>query len=133
MKGVKALHCFDFNSTTDLLELHYDDLDFELGLAPYNCLILKYPIHSIMIHPTQCISVDPTTRKLEFNINTEYFDFETSTRRTLSSKFDSNGVDDAGPLFIDFSTRKLRTKYNDTLQVNANLNIKDLKQRVLIA
>jgi len=35
-------------------------------------------------------------------------------------KFDANGVDDAGPLFIDFSTRKLRAKYNETLQVNAS-------------
>ncbi len=32
----------------------------------------------------------------------------------------TSGVDDAGPLFIDFSTRKLRAKYNDTLQVNAS-------------
>jgi len=28
MKGVKALHCLDINNTTELLELHYDDLDF---------------------------------------------------------------------------------------------------------
>jgi hypothetical protein len=26
----------------------------------------------------------------------------------------------AGPLFIDFSTRKSRARYNDTLQVNAS-------------
>ena len=32
MKGVKTLHCLDINNTTELLELHYDDLDFELGL-----------------------------------------------------------------------------------------------------
>ena len=118
MKGVKALHCLDINNTTELLELHYDDLDFELGPAPYNYLKLKYPIHSV--HPTQCLSVDSTTRQLEFNINTDYFDFETNARRTLRPKFDANGVDDTGPLFIDFSTRKLRTKYNDTLQVNAS-------------
>jgi hypothetical protein len=60
MKGVKALHCLDINTTTELLELHYDDLDFEQGPAPYNYLKLKYPIHSV--HPTQCLSVDPTTR-----------------------------------------------------------------------
>ena len=58
------------------------------------------------------------TRQLEFNINTDYFDFEANSRRTLKPKFDSNGVDDAGPLFIDFSTRRPRTRYNDTLQVN---------------
>ena len=29
-------------------------------------------------------------------------------------------MEDTGPLFIDFSTRKLRAKYNDTLQVNAS-------------
>jgi hypothetical protein len=92
---VKALHCLDINTTTELLELHYDDLDFELGPAPYNYLKLKYPIHSV--HPTQCLSVDPTTRQLEFNINADYFDFEANTRRTLKHKFDSNGVDDAGP------------------------------------
>ena len=31
MKGVKNLHCLDINNTTELLELHYDNLDFELG------------------------------------------------------------------------------------------------------
>ncbi len=60
------------------------------------------------------------TRQLEFNINTDYFDFETNTRRTLKLEFDTNSVDDSGPLFIDFSTRKFRTKYNDTLPVNAS-------------
>ncbi len=100
------------------MELHYDDLDLEQGPAPYYCLKLKYPIHSV--HPTQCLSVDPTTRRLEFNINTDYFDFETNSRRILKPKFDSNGVDDAGPLFIDFSTRNLRARYNDTLQVSAS-------------
>ena len=134
MKGVKTTHCLDINNTTELLELHYDDLDFELGPAPYYYLKLKYPIHSV--HPTQCLSVDPTSKQLEFNINTDYFDFETNSRRTLKPKFDANGVDDAGPLFIDFSTRKLRAKYNDTLQVNASkelcttFNCKGLKQVV---
>ena len=60
MKGVKTLHCLDINNTTELLELHYDDLDFELGPAPYYYLKLKYPIHSV--HPTQCLSIDPSTR-----------------------------------------------------------------------
>jgi hypothetical protein len=59
MKGVKALHCLDINTPTELLELHYDDLDFEQGPAPYNYSKLKYPIHSV--HPTQCLSIDPTT------------------------------------------------------------------------
>ena len=118
MKGVKNLHCLDINNTTELLELHYDDLDFELGPAPYYYLKLKYPIHSV--HPTQCLSIDPSTKQLEFNINTDYFDFESNSRRTLKPKFDANGVDSEGPLFIDFSTRKLRAKYNDTLQVNAS-------------
>jgi len=79
---------------------------------------LKYPIHSV--HPAQCLSVDPTTKQLEFNVNTDYFDFESNTRIALKPKFDANGVGDAGPLLIDFSTRKLRATYNDTLQVNAN-------------
>ena len=26
MKGVKSLHCLDINNSTELLELHYDDL-----------------------------------------------------------------------------------------------------------
>ena len=81
-------------------------------------LKLKYPIHSV--HPAQCLSVDPTIKQLEFNVNTDYFDFESNTRRNLKPKFDANGVDDAGPLLMDCSTRKLRAKYNDTLQVNAN-------------
>jgi hypothetical protein len=118
MKGVKDLNCSYINNTTELLELRYDDLDFEQGPAPYNYLKLKYPIHSV--HPTQCLSVDPTTRQLELNIYADYFDFEANTRRTLKPKFDSNGVDDAGPLFIDFSTRKLRARYIDTLKVNVS-------------
>jgi hypothetical protein len=57
MKGVKTSHCLDIDNTTDLLQLHYDDLDFELGPAPYNYLKLKYPIRSV--HLTQCLSVVP--------------------------------------------------------------------------
>jgi hypothetical protein len=91
MKGVKALHCLDINNTTELLELHYDDSDFEQDPAPYNYFKFKYTIYSA--HPTQCLSVDPTTKQLEFNITTDYFDFEANTRRTLKPKFDSNGVD----------------------------------------
>ncbi len=102
-------NCLNINDTTELLELHYDDLDFEQGPAPYNYLKLKYPIHSV--HPTQCLSVDPKTRQLEFNVNTDYFDFEANTRRTLNPKFDANRVDDAGPLFIDISTRRSRARY----------------------
>ncbi len=71
---------------------------------------MKYPIHSA--HPTQCLSVDPTTKQLEFTIDSDYFDFEQNTRRTLKPKFDADGGFDAGPLFVDFSTRKLRAKYN---------------------
>ncbi len=71
--------------------------------APYYYLNLKYRIHSV--HSTQCLSVDPTTKQLEFNVNTDYIDFESNTRKTSKPKFDANGVDDAGPLFIDFSTR----------------------------
>ncbi len=29
MKGFKTLHCLDINNTTELLELDYDDLDFD--------------------------------------------------------------------------------------------------------
>ncbi len=57
-------------------------------------------IHSV--HPTQCLSVDSTTRQLEFNINTDYFDFEANTRKALKPKFDANGVDDAGTLLLIF-------------------------------
>ncbi len=32
----------------------------------------------------------------EFNINADYFDFESNTKRTLESRFVANGVDDAG-------------------------------------
>jgi hypothetical protein len=35
MKRVKTTYCLDINNTTDLLELQYDDLDFELGPAPH--------------------------------------------------------------------------------------------------
>ena len=35
MKGVKGLHWLDINNESEFLELHYDDLDFELGLEPY--------------------------------------------------------------------------------------------------
>jgi hypothetical protein len=69
---------------------------------------LKYPIPSG--HPTQCLSINSTTKQLDFNINTDYFDFESNSRRTLKPKFDANGIDSEGPLFIDFSTRKLRAE-----------------------
>ncbi len=39
MKGVKTTHCLDINDTTKLIELHYDDLDFELGPGPYYSLL----------------------------------------------------------------------------------------------
>jgi hypothetical protein len=32
MNGVKTTHSLDMNNTTDLLELHYDDLDLELDI-----------------------------------------------------------------------------------------------------
>jgi hypothetical protein len=70
MKGVKALHCLDLNNETELKELHYDDLDFELGPVRYCYLKLIYPIHSV--GPTQCLSIDPTTTQLVLNINTDY-------------------------------------------------------------
>ncbi len=82
---------------------------------------MKHPIHSV--HPTQCLSVDPSTNQLEFNINTDYFEFETNSEHNLRPKFDANGVDSDGPSFIDFSTRKLRAQYKDTLQVNASLEL----------
>ncbi len=56
------------------------------------------------------MSIDPSTKQLEFIINTDYFDFESNSRRTLKPKFDANGVDSEGPLFIDFLTRKFRAK-----------------------
>jgi hypothetical protein len=61
---LKPVHCLDINYITEILELQCDDLDFEQGPAPYYYLKLKYPIHSN--HPTQCLSVDLTTRSLEF-------------------------------------------------------------------
>ena len=33
MKGVKIHHCFDIYNASELLELHYDDSDFEVGPA----------------------------------------------------------------------------------------------------
>jgi hypothetical protein len=82
MKGVKSTHSLDINSASELLELHYDDLDFELGPTPTYNLKLKYPIHSV--HPTQCLSINPTTIQLEFNINTDYLEFETNTTHTIN-------------------------------------------------
>ena len=57
----------------------YNDLDFELGPGPYYYLKLKYPIHSV--HPTQCLSLDTTTKQLEFNTYNDCFDFETNARK----------------------------------------------------
>jgi hypothetical protein len=71
-----------------------------LGSAPYYYLKLKYPLHSV--HPSQCLSVDPTTKPLEFNVNTDYFDFEANTRKILKPKFDAKGVDDAGHYLLIF-------------------------------
>ena len=100
MKGVKTNHCLDISTTTDLLELHYDDLDFDLGPAPYNYLKLKYPIHSI--HPTQCLSIDATTKRLEFNINADYLEFDPDLNHNLRTRFGANGIDTSGPLSINF-------------------------------
>ena len=68
------------------------------------------------MHPTL---IDSTIKQSEFNIlvSSDNFDSESNSRRFLIPKFDSNGVDDAGPLQFDFSKRKLRAKHNDTLQV----------------
>ncbi len=69
-------------------------------------------------------------------MNANYFDFETNTKRSSKPKFDANGDDDAGPWLMDFSTGKLRAKYNDTLQVNAGkelcipITVKDKNGRV---
>ena len=38
-------------------------------------------------------------KTIRININADYFDFETNTRKTLKPKFDANGVDDAGQLW----------------------------------
>ena len=45
---------------------------------------IKHPIHSV--HPTQFISIDPSTKQLECNLNPGYFDFESNSRRTLKPK-----------------------------------------------
>ncbi len=58
MKGVKALHCLDINDTTELLELHYDDLDFDLGPAPYYYFKFKYPIHSVHLAPPNTMFIN---------------------------------------------------------------------------
>jgi hypothetical protein len=92
MKGVnlKATHCLDINSASELLELRYDDLDFEIGPTPTYSLKLKYPIRSI--HPTQCLSINPTTKELEFNLNTESLEFETNATHTLKTKLELKGI-----------------------------------------
>jgi hypothetical protein len=105
LKGVKTNHCLEINTTTELLELLYDNLDFELGPAPTYKLKLKYPIHSV--HPTQCISVNETTKQLEFNVNTDYFEFETNTKKTLKPKFLCTGIDTGTPLSLNSSKLKL--------------------------
>jgi hypothetical protein len=56
MNGVEALHCLDIDNTTELLELHYDDLDFEKGPAPHNYLKLNIQfIVSILLSVYQLI------------------------------------------------------------------------------
>jgi hypothetical protein len=84
LKGVQTNHYSDFNTTTELLELLYDNLDFKLGPAPTYKLKLN-PIHNV--HPTQCISVNETTKQLGFNVNTDYFEFERNTRKLLNLNF----------------------------------------------
>ncbi len=62
---MKSLHCLDTNNAPELLELHYDDLDFELGPAPYYYLRLKYPIHSVHpSDPTQCYGSNNKTIRI---------------------------------------------------------------------
>ncbi len=70
MKEVKTLHFLDINNTTESLEFHYDDLDFELGPAPNYFSKLKYPMIPIQsVHSTQCLSIDPTIKPIEFNVS----------------------------------------------------------------
>jgi hypothetical protein len=109
----------EYSTLVGVLKLPYSKVECPHISPPvfgggYYYLKLKYPIHSVHL------SIDPTTKQLEFITNTDYFDFESNIRRTLNPKFDANGVDSEGSLFIDISTRKLRAKYNDTLQVNAS-------------
>jgi hypothetical protein len=61
-------------------------LDFELRPTPTCNLKLKYPIHSI--YPAQRLSINPTTKPLEFNINTDYLEFETKTTHTIKPKIE---------------------------------------------
>jgi len=87
-------------------------------------LKLKYPIRGI--HPTQCLSIDSITKQLEFNINTDYLEFETNTKRTLKPKLELKGVKWNNGLSIDSVTKLLEFKYdtsNLTLDVNNKFKI----------
>ncbi len=63
-----------------------------MGPTQYNYFKFKYSIQCD--NPTQCLSIKSTSKQLEFNINTDYFEFETNATRTLRPKFDANGVED---------------------------------------
>ncbi len=68
---------------------------------PCTILLFKikiYPIHSVC--PSLWLSIDSTLKQLEFNIYSDYFDFESNEKKKFKTKFDatSNGIDDTGPL-----------------------------------
>ena len=60
------------------------------------------------------LSIDPTTKQLEFNINTDYFEFETGTKNTLKPKLELKGVKLNNGLSIDSTTKLLEFKYDSS-------------------
>jgi len=113
MKGTKLNSCLEIE-TDKKLRLNFDTNDFELGISPTYNLKLKndYKISGV----SAPLSKD-TNNILHLDYDTDFFKIVNSYFRP---KFEVDDVEDTGPLFIDFSTRKLRTKYNDTLQINAS-------------
>ncbi len=49
MKGAQATNRLDTKDATKLMELHHDDLEFEVRLGPYYYFKIQYPIRSV--HP----------------------------------------------------------------------------------
>ena len=112
IKGVKSNHCLKIDASTELLELKYDTLDFDLGSVNKE-LKLKFPIHSV--HPTHAIEVDASTHELRFNINTDYLEYQTTPTKTqLSTVLQCKGVKSSNGLAIDATTKLLEFKYNNS-------------------
>ncbi len=75
------------------------------------------------VHPTQCLSINSTSKPLVFNIN-KYWN---KCNKNIKREIDDNGVEDTGPIYIFiyiyiYIRQEIKAKYNDIMQVMQVMN-----------